>query len=151
MLVSLSAGEAPPYLLLEGLFTVSLPGGKDVNQGKMFQQDVWFHPPFHLEEKQTYITINLLGFISTAPSATHHTSSLTPTQSSRRKGPPRHRPAPRGATAGNPGTPVKAESAVSLAALVSPRRHWVMHQRSAISPRRQQATHTCKNNGWIHF
>ena len=33
MLVSSSAGEAPPYLLSEALFTVSLQEGKGATQG----------------------------------------------------------------------------------------------------------------------
>lgn len=43
--MSLSAGEAQPYSLLEALFTVSLQGGKGATQGKMLSL---FFPAFLL-------------------------------------------------------------------------------------------------------
>lgn len=64
MLVSLLAGEAPLYLLLEALFTVSLQGGKDSTQGKMLPlYTLFFSPSFEYFQKKItiyfFLTLNL--------------------------------------------------------------------------------------------
>lgn len=110
--MSLSAGEAQPYLLWEVLFTVSLQEGKGANQGKMPRLSLFSQHFYYLPTAEK-IAIEFCDLYFTAQKDSLPTSSLRPTQLFQQKRALWHPIVQMWATVEIQGPPVAAGSAAS--------------------------------------
>ena len=137
--MSLLAGEAPPYLLLEGLFTVSSQERKGASQGRMLPLSHSFFSSSIFIIHRKKITILFLYLNLTAQKDFLTTSTLIPTELFRHKRALCLRHVQRRLRAGNQGPPVAAETAASLG--------------SPLPPSRQLHSHMCDlfSQKWVIF